>query len=186
MQGRQSDTKRHKMYRDDFQIMGRWYNICNHTDAAQPIGKTVPIVGICIPSESWTSSLELSHQLDLHLLLPDENNPSKFSFCFEIYSKLSNNTHLDRRVLGLPAEHDAHPGGDLLRLPRRHAVGVGPVKPGALIEQNHLLRLALGVEVSHDFEGGVALHQGDLHVEGAEIDSQDGLGKGEGGEGEEG
>ena len=89
-------------------------------------------------------------------------------------------------MLGLPAEHDAHPGGDLLRLPRRHAVGVGAVESGALIKQNHLLRLALGVEVGHDFEGGVALHEGDLHVEGAEVDAQDGLGEGEGGEGEEG
>ena len=39
-----------------------------------------------------------------------------------------------------------------------------------------MFRLAFGVEIGDDFEGGVALDEGYLHVQGAEVDAEDGFG----------
>ena len=116
-----------------------------------------------------------SPSLELSILLVLDHRRTKYN-----NNKISNQTttHLDRRMLGLSSQHDAHPGGNLLWLPCRHTVGIGAVEPRPLIKQHHLLRLALGVEVGHDLQRGVALDERYLHVEGAEVDAEDGLGGG--------
>ena len=39
-----------------------------------------------------------------------------------------------------------------------------------------MFRLAFGVEIGDDFEGGVALDEGYFHVQGAEVYAEDGFG----------
>ena len=80
----------------------------------------------------------------------------------------------------IPSQHDGHGAGYLHGLPCRHATGIGTVEPSSLIEQHHLLGLALGVEVGNYFEGRIALNKGHLHVETSEVDSQNCLALGDG------
>ena len=70
-------------------------------------------------------------------------------------------------------------------LPCHQTAGVGTVESRSLIEEDHLFGLSFGVEVGYDFEGGVALYEGHFHVEGAEVDAEDGFGEGCEGEGGE-
>ena len=43
--------------------------------------------------------------------------------------------------------------------------GIGSVESRPGIEEHHLFSLAFGMHVGDDFEGGVALDEGYLHVE---------------------
>ena len=56
-------------------------------------------------------------------------------------------------------------------------ISISTIKSGSLIKQHHLFRLTLGMHVGDNFEGGIALYEGHLHVERSEIDSQNGLSK---------
>mmetsp|Transcript_28158 Transcript_28158/g.56863 ORF Transcript_28158/g.56863 Transcript_28158/m.56863 type:complete len:512 (-) Transcript_28158:198-1733(-) len=94
--------------------------------------------------------------------------------------------HGNAGVVVAPAQEDGHGGGGEVGFARHEGGGVGAVEAGAGVEEDHLFGFAFGVEVSHDFEGGVALDEGDFHVEGAEVNTEDGFGKGWGGEEGEG
>mmetsp|Transcript_4030 Transcript_4030/g.9047 ORF Transcript_4030/g.9047 Transcript_4030/m.9047 type:complete len:371 (+) Transcript_4030:2268-3380(+) len=86
--------------------------------------------------------------------------------------------YLDGGMFVIAPEHDGHGAGSEVRLARHETGGVGAVESSSGIEENHLFGFSFGVEVGHDFQGRVTLDQGDLHVEGAEIYTEDGLGEG--------
>ena len=59
---------------------------------------------------------------------------------------------------------------------RHEGGGVGTVESRSLIEEDHLFGFSFGVQIGNDFEWGVALDEGYLHVEGADVHAENGFG----------
>jgi hypothetical protein len=75
----------------------------------------------------------------------------------------------------IASEHKTHGHRGGMGLAREKCGGIGPIKALiALIKENHLFRLAFGMEIGDNFNGTARLHQSDFHIERAEIDAQNG------------
>jgi hypothetical protein len=72
------------------------------------------------------------------------------------------------------SQHDGHADGSEWRLARQEGIRIGPVKALLPFKENHLFRLAFGMQVGDNFQRRSGLHQGDLHVERAEVNAQNG------------
>jgi hypothetical protein len=72
------------------------------------------------------------------------------------------------------SQHYGHADRGEGRLARQEGICVGPVKSLLPFKENHLLRLAFGMQVGDNFQRRSRLHEGDLHVERAEVNAQNG------------
>ena len=79
-------------------------------------------------------------------------------------------------MVGISTQKNTHGLRGQLRLPRQQGIRIRTIEPSSRVEEDHLLGLTLGVQVGHDFEGRVSLHEGHLHVERPEVHAQDCLG----------
>ena len=103
--------------------------------------------------------------------------PTKYSK----YTAGRDKTHIDTGMLGISSQKYADGHGTLIRLASIERIGVGSVKSGGFVKENHVLGLALGVKVGNNFQWRASLHQRHLHVQRTQIDAQNGLGRNESG-----
>jgi hypothetical protein len=79
-------------------------------------------------------------------------------------------------MLIIPTQQSTHGRWRLMRLARQQGRRVGTVKALLTIKENHLFRLALGMEIRDNFQRTSRLHQCYLHLEASQVDAENGAG----------
>ena len=79
-------------------------------------------------------------------------------------------------MLIIPSQEHRHARRRLEGLARQECRRIGPVKALFAIKENHLFRFAFGMQIGDNLQRTARLHQGDFHVQTAQVHAENGAG----------